>query len=88
MLLIVGAAHSMAEGTTGVEPAGRAEKAAAARPEALGLGRMAKQGVRLSEAARWCRPMMFGQPTCLWLKDLECGERRVVVREKENPIVT
>lgn len=38
LLLVAGAAPSRAEGTAGVKPAGGAEKAAAARPEALGLG--------------------------------------------------
>lgn len=33
---VMGAAVSMAKGTAGVEPARRAEKAATARPEALG----------------------------------------------------
>jgi hypothetical protein len=42
MLLIMGTAPSMAESTAGVEPAGRAEKAAAARPEAFGLGTYGK----------------------------------------------
>ena len=35
MLLVVGAAPSMAKGTTGVESADGAKKATAARPEAL-----------------------------------------------------
>ncbi len=26
---------------------------------------------------------MFGQSVCLWLEDLGCGERDLVVREKE-----
>jgi hypothetical protein len=54
-------APSIAEGTTGVEPASRAEKAAAVRPEALDPGRMAKQGARPFEVARWCRLMMLEQ---------------------------
>jgi hypothetical protein len=37
MLLCMGAAPFMAEGTASVEPAGGAEKAAAARLEAFGL---------------------------------------------------
>jgi hypothetical protein len=37
MLLCVGAAPSMAEGTASIKPAGRAKKAAAARLEAFGL---------------------------------------------------
>ena len=53
----MGAAPAITEGTVGVEPAGRAEKAAAARPEALGPGRMGKHGARLFEVLRWCRPM-------------------------------
>jgi hypothetical protein len=42
MLLVVGAAPSMAKDTIGVKPAGGAEKTAAAQPEALGLGHMAR----------------------------------------------
>ena len=60
-MLSVDCAPSIAEGTTGVEPAGRAEKAAAVRPEALGPERMAKQGARPFEVARWYRLMMLEQ---------------------------
>ena len=42
-LPVMGATPSMAEGTAGVESAGRAEKASAARPEALELRAMAGQ---------------------------------------------
>ena len=42
-MLSVDGVPSVAEGTTGVQPAGRAEKAAAVRPEALGPGRMASK---------------------------------------------
>ena len=51
------AAPAMAEGTAGVESAGKTEKAAAARPEALGPGRIGKHGARLFEVVRWYRPM-------------------------------
>lgn len=42
MLLVVGAAPSMAKDTVSIKPAGRAEKAAAAWPKALGLVHMAR----------------------------------------------
>lgn len=57
VLLVVGGTASMAEGTAGVESAGRTEKAAAARPEALGPGRMRKHGARPFEVVRWYRLM-------------------------------
>jgi hypothetical protein len=45
MLLCVGAAPSMAEGTASVKPAGGVEKATAARLEAFGLGAYGKLGM-------------------------------------------
>ena len=42
MLVVMGAAPFTAKDTIGVKPAGRAKKAAAAWPEALGLGHMAR----------------------------------------------
>ena len=42
MLLVVGAAPSTAKNTVGVKPAGGAKKTAAAWPEALGLGHIAR----------------------------------------------
>ena len=36
MLLVIGTAHAMAEGTSGIRSAGRADKAIIAAPKALG----------------------------------------------------